>query len=83
MRMVAPSPRQSWLWRPIVAAFAGERPSGSPRNSGPARGEMVSRPPALIPPSRVNATVAPETSSTDRHAAEFLRWKDRHAGTTR
>ena len=67
----------------VVAAFAEDRPLGSPANSRPARSEMVIRPPALIPSPRANAAAAPKTSSADRHAAEFLRWKDQHAGPTR
>jgi hypothetical protein len=67
----------------VVAAFAGERPLRSPADSRPVRRETVIRPPALIPSSRANAAAAPKTSSTDRHAAEFLRWKDQHAGPTR
>jgi hypothetical protein len=68
----------------VVAAFAGDRPLGSPVDSRPARSETVIRPPALIPSSRANATAAPKTSSKDRHAAEFLRWKDHlRAGPTR
>jgi hypothetical protein len=67
----------------VVPASAGDGPPGSPANSRPARSEMVIRPPALIPSPRANAAAASKTSSTDRHAAEFLRWKDQHAGPTR
>ena len=67
----------------VVAAFAGDRALGSPANSRPARSETVIRPPALIPSSRTNAAAAPKTSSADRHAAEFLRLKDQHAGPAR
>jgi hypothetical protein len=63
----------------VGAAFAGDRPYGSPADSRSARSQTVIRPPASIPSSRANATAAPKTSSTDRHAAEFLRWKDQHA----
>jgi hypothetical protein len=83
MRLVASLAATIVVMATVVAAFAGERPFGSPADSRPARGETVSRPPALIPSSRANAAVAPKTSSTDRHAAEFLRWKDQHAGPTR
>ena len=67
----------------VGAAFAGDRTLGSPGDSQPARSETVIRPPALIPSSRTNAAAAPKTGSADRHAAEFLRWKDQHAGPTR
>jgi hypothetical protein len=67
----------------VVPASAGDRPLGPPADSRPARSETVIRPPASIPSSRANAAAAPKTSSTDRHAAEFLRWKDQHAGPTR
>jgi hypothetical protein len=67
----------------VVAAFAGDRPLGSSADSRPAPSETVIRPPALIPSSRANAAAAPRTSSTDRHAAEFLRWKDQHLGPAR
>jgi hypothetical protein len=67
----------------VVAAFAGDRSLGPPADSRPARSETVIRPPALIPSSRANAAAAPKTSSKDRHAAEFLRWKDQHAGPAR
>ena len=74
----------------VVTAFAGDRP---PRNSGQSadarrsveRSELVIRPPALIPSSRghAHAVAAPETSSTDRHVAEFLRWKGQHTSPPR
>jgi hypothetical protein len=83
MRLVASVAAIIVVMATVVAAFAGERPFGSPPDSRPDRDEMISRPPALIPSSRANAAVAPKTNSTDRHAAEFLRWKDQHAGPTR
>jgi hypothetical protein len=67
----------------VVPASAGDGPPGSPASSRSARGEAVIRPPASIPSPRANAAAASKTSSTDRHAAEFLRWKDQHAGPTR
>jgi hypothetical protein len=67
----------------VVAAFAEDRRLGSPADSRPARSETIIRPPALIPSSQVKAAAAPKTSSKDRHAAEFLRWKDQHAGPAR
>jgi hypothetical protein len=56
-----------------ATAFAGDRPL---RPAGPSRdashSEPVIRPPAWIPSSRGHA-VSAQVSSTDRHAAEFLR----------
>ena len=66
----------------VVAAFAEDRRLGSTANS-PSRNEIVIRPPALIPSPRAKWAAAPKTSSADRHAAEFLRWKDQHAASTR
>jgi hypothetical protein len=59
----------------VVTAFAGDR---TPRPHHPEQGEPVIRPPASIPP-RGYAHSATAPSSTDRHVAEFLRWKDQHA----
>jgi hypothetical protein len=70
----------------VVTAFAGDRPPRPARPSGDARqSEPVIRPPALIPTSRgyPHAVVIPKTSSTDRRAAEFLRWKEQHANPPR
>jgi hypothetical protein len=71
----------------VSAASAGDRSAprlGSSADSRQsARGGSVIRPPAPIPSSRERATVAPKTSSTDQHAAEFFRWKDQHANSPR
>jgi hypothetical protein len=71
-----------------LTAFAGDN---APRPAGPSadahqsvreRGEPVIRPPRSIPSSRgYPHAVAP--SSTDRHVAEFLRWKEQHANPPR
>jgi hypothetical protein len=66
----------------VGAAFGADHPVRSPANSPP-RSETVIRPPALIPSLRRSVAAAPTTSSADRHAAEFLRWKDQHSGPTR
>jgi hypothetical protein len=75
----------------VVTAFAGDKPprsvgpSGDARQSVSERSESVIRPPALIPPARGHArAIAPyETTSTDQHVAEFLRWKEQHANPRR
>jgi hypothetical protein len=60
----------------VGTAFAGDRPF---RSAGPPRdarqNEPIIRPPAVIP-LRGHAAQA---SQTDRHVAEFLRWKDQHS----
>jgi hypothetical protein len=70
----------------VVTAFAGDRP---PRSAGASkdarqgaleRSELVIRPLAPIPP-RGHAHTSP--SPTDRHVAEFLRWKEQHSIPTR
>ena len=66
----------------VSTAFGADHPLRSPAYAA-TRSETVIRPPALIPSPRRNAAAAPTTSSADRHAAEFLRWKDQHAGPTR
>jgi hypothetical protein len=51
MRLVASLAATIVVMATVVAAFAGERLFGSPPDSRPARGEMISRSPALIPSS--------------------------------
>jgi hypothetical protein len=68
----------------VVTALAGDRP---PRAAGTLggrqialeRSEPVIRPPASIPSSRGYQHAVASPSSADRHAAEFLRWKEQHA----
>jgi hypothetical protein len=68
----------------VVTALAGDRP---PRAAGTLggrqivleRGEPIIRPPASIPSSRGSPHAVASPNSTDRHVAEFLRWKDQHA----
>jgi hypothetical protein len=64
----------------VVTAFAGDR---TPRPHHPDQGEPVIRPPASIPSSHAYPRAAASPSSTDRHIAEFLRWKEQHANPTR
>jgi len=68
----------------VVTAFAGDRPprpgaSGDARQNIPERSEPVIRPPALIPSSGGYPHAVASPSPTDRHVAEFLRWKEQHA----
>jgi hypothetical protein len=66
-----------------VIAFAGDRPprhAGASEDARHERSEPIIRPPASIP-SRSYRTASP--SSTDRHVAEFLRWKEQHANRSR
>jgi hypothetical protein len=66
----------------VVTAFAGDRPprraSADARENVSERGEAVIRPPAPIPSSRGKQRAVTSPSSAERHAAEFLRWKDQH-----
>jgi hypothetical protein len=64
----------------VVTAFAGDR---TPRAHHPDQGEAVIRPPASIPTSHAYPRAAASPSSTDRHVAEFLRWKEQHANQPR
>jgi hypothetical protein len=59
----------------VGAAFAGDRQN--------AQSESIIRPPASIPAPRGQAAAAPKTNSAERHAAEFLRWKDQRANPSR
>jgi hypothetical protein len=66
----------------VVAAVAGDKPPRPANASKDGRqSEPVIRPPALIPSSRGRAVASP--SPADRHAAEFLRWKEQHASPRR
>jgi hypothetical protein len=73
----------------VVTAFAGDRtprPTGTSKDARqgvPERSEPVIRPPASIPSFRVNQRAVASPSSTDRHVAEFLRWKEQHANPLR
>jgi hypothetical protein len=67
-----------------VTAFAGDRtrPAGASKDARlgvPERNEPVIRPPASIPSSRTYPRAATSPSSTDRHVAEFLRWKEQRS----
>jgi hypothetical protein len=67
----------------VVSAFAGDKPprTGTTASASVERNEPVIRPPALIPSSRGYRPTftASEANSTDRHVAEFLRWKAQYA----
>jgi hypothetical protein len=67
----------------VSAASAGETLGSSKEVSADRRqsagSESVVRPSAAMPPSPRRANVAP----AERHAAEFLRWKDQHANPPR
>jgi hypothetical protein len=65
----------------VVTALAQKIDAGPSRGAYrtvPERSEPVIRPPASIPSSRVypRPVVNSRASSMDRHAAEFLRWKE-------
>jgi hypothetical protein len=72
----------------VVTAFAGDRnphPRGASKDARqgvPERSEPIIRPPASIPP-RAYPHAATSPSSTDRHVAEFLRWKEQHTSPPR
>jgi hypothetical protein len=67
----------------VVTAFARDRApraaSADARQSVSERSELVIRPPASIPSFRGKQRATTSPSSAERHAAEFLRWKDQHA----
>jgi hypothetical protein len=69
----------------VVTAFAEDRPPRSAnilkdaRQRASERGEPIIRPPALIPSSGGYPNAVASPSSTDRHVAEFLRWKEQHS----
>jgi hypothetical protein len=67
----------------VVTAFAGDRTarhaSEDARERVSERSEPTIRPPASIPTSRGRQRTAIPPSSAERHAAEFLRWKDQRA----
>jgi hypothetical protein len=71
----------------VATAVAGEKPHRPAGASGRSTsmvskwGEPIIRPPESIPLSRghPHPVTSSPPSSTDRHVAEFLRWKDQHA----
>jgi hypothetical protein len=68
----------------VVAAVAGDNPSqANSRLRDVSQSEQIIRPPALIPSFRRHAVANPRASSTDRYAAEFLRWKEQHSNPRR
>jgi len=71
----------------VVTAFAGDRTArpaaADPRQRISERSDLVIRPPASIPSSRGKQRAATVQGSAERHAAEFLRWKDQHANPSR
>ena len=64
----------------VVTAGAAEKQSRSAIVSErrPASGEPIIRPPASIPRGSPRPAANSRPSATDRHVAEFLRWKDQH-----
>jgi hypothetical protein len=73
----------------VVTAFAGDRtsqPAGASKDADlgvPERNEPVIRPPASTLSLRAYRRAATSPSSTDRHVAEFLRWKEQFGSQPR